>query len=225
MGGHTDVLKKSLCSRRQQGFPSSSWSWNPLLHVYGRTTVKVFLFPQDDEPPAKGKKKKKKKKEEELDIDVDDPAVSRFQYPFHELMVWAVLMKRQKMAVFLWQRGEESMAKALVACKLYKSMAHESSESELVDDISQDLDNNSKWASGGNVELRETQVSWEPPLFREGRQMWFSLKYHHIQSLFIKCFVHCVNVFLSVFLRRFWTIIVFVDCLLVQTMEMQFFIN
>lgn len=98
---------------------------------------------QDDEPPTKGKKKKKKK-EEEIDIDVDDPEVSRFQYPFHELMVWAVLMKRQKMALFLWQRGEESMAKALVACKLYKSMAHESSESELVDDISQDLDNNSK---------------------------------------------------------------------------------
>ncbi|XP_066211073.1 transient receptor potential cation channel subfamily M member 1 isoform X2 [Saccopteryx leptura] len=104
-----------------------------------------LLGMEDDEPPAKGKKKKKKKKkEEEVDIDVDNPAVSRFQYPFHELMVWAVLMKRQKMAVFLWQRGEESMAKALVACKLYKSMAHESSESELVDDISQDLDNNSK---------------------------------------------------------------------------------
>nr|XP_004658189.2 transient receptor potential cation channel subfamily M member 1 isoform X2 [Jaculus jaculus] len=103
-----------------------------------------LLGMEDDEPPAKGKKKKKKKKEEEIDIDVDDPAVSRFQYPFHELMVWAVLMKRQKMAVFLWQRGEESMAKALVACKLYKAMAHESSESELVDDISQDLDNNSK---------------------------------------------------------------------------------
>lgn len=103
---------------------------------------KIFSF-QDDEPPTKGKKKKKKK-EEEIDIDVDDPEVSRFQYPFHELMVWAVLMKRQKMALFLWQRGEETMAKALVACKLYKSMAHESSESELVDDISQDLDNNSK---------------------------------------------------------------------------------
>uniref|UniRef100_A0A8C0G7M6 Transient receptor potential cation channel subfamily M member 3 n=1 Tax=Chelonoidis abingdonii TaxID=106734 RepID=A0A8C0G7M6_CHEAB len=104
-----------------------------------------LLGMEDDEPPTKGKKKKKKKKkEEEIDIDVDDPEVSRFQYPFHELMVWAVLMKRQKMALFLWQRGEETMAKALVACKLYKSMAHESSESELVDDISQDLDNNSK---------------------------------------------------------------------------------
>uniref|UniRef100_A0A671MUH1 Transient receptor potential cation channel, subfamily M, member 1a n=1 Tax=Sinocyclocheilus anshuiensis TaxID=1608454 RepID=A0A671MUH1_9TELE len=85
-----------------------------------------------------------KKKEEEIDIDVDDPEFSLFQYPFHELMVWAVLMKRQKMALFLWQRGEEAMAKALVACKLYKAMAHESSRSELVDDISQDLDNNSK---------------------------------------------------------------------------------
>uniref|UniRef100_A0A8C6N8L4 Transient receptor potential cation channel subfamily M member 3 n=1 Tax=Melopsittacus undulatus TaxID=13146 RepID=A0A8C6N8L4_MELUD len=103
----------------------------------------LFGPKRDDEPPTKGKKKKKKK-EEEIDIDVDDPEVSRFQYPFHELMVWAVLMKRQKMALFLWQRGEETMAKALVACKLYKSMAHESSESELVDDISQDLDNNSK---------------------------------------------------------------------------------
>lgn len=98
---------------------------------------------QDDDPHPKGKKKGKKK-EEEVDIDVDDPEVSRFQYPFHELLVWAVLMKRQRMALFLWQRGEEAMAKALVACKLYKAMAHESSQSELVDDISQDLENNSK---------------------------------------------------------------------------------
>ncbi|KAJ4923406.1 hypothetical protein JOQ06_000739 [Pogonophryne albipinna] len=76
-----------------------------------------------------------------LGMEDDEP---RFQYPFHELMVWAVLMKRQKMALFLWQRGEEAMAKALVACKLYKAMAHESSQSELVDDIFQDLENNSK---------------------------------------------------------------------------------
>uniref|UniRef100_A0A8C1TM60 Transient receptor potential cation channel, subfamily M, member 1a n=1 Tax=Cyprinus carpio TaxID=7962 RepID=A0A8C1TM60_CYPCA len=104
----------------------------------------LYGLKRDDDPRPKGKKKMKKKKEEEIDIDVDDPEVSRFQYPFHELMVWAVLMKRQKMALFLWQRGEEAMAKALVACKLYKAMAHESSRSELVEDISQDLDNNSK---------------------------------------------------------------------------------
>ncbi|TRY94606.1 hypothetical protein DNTS_015812 [Danionella cerebrum] len=115
-------------------------------NLYGLKRPKALklLGMEDDEPRAKGKKKQKKKKEEEEEIDVDDPEVSRFHYPFHELMVWAVLMKRQKMSLFLWQRGEEAMAKALVACKLLKGMAHESSQSEMVDDISQDLDNNSK---------------------------------------------------------------------------------
>uniref|UniRef100_A0A674B8K8 Transient receptor potential cation channel, subfamily M, member 1a n=1 Tax=Salmo trutta TaxID=8032 RepID=A0A674B8K8_SALTR len=116
-------------------------------NLYGLKRPKALkmLGLEDDEPRGKGKSKgKKKKKEEEIDIDVDDPEVCRFQYPFHELMVWAVLMKRQKMALFLWKRGEEAMAKALVACKLYKAMAHESSQSELVDDIFQDLENNSK---------------------------------------------------------------------------------
>ncbi|XP_046889263.1 transient receptor potential cation channel subfamily M member 1-like [Hypomesus transpacificus] len=113
-------------------------------NLYGLKRPKALklLGMEDDDPRPKGKKKKKK--EEEVEIDIDNPEVCRFKYPFHELMVWAVLMKRQKMALFLWQRGEEAMAKALVACKLYKAMAHESSESELVDDISQDLENNSK---------------------------------------------------------------------------------
>ncbi|XP_008848828.1 transient receptor potential cation channel subfamily M member 1 isoform X1 [Nannospalax galili] len=121
-----------------------------------------LLGMEDDEPPGKGKKKKKK--EEEIDISVDDPAVSRFQYPFHELMVWAVLMKRQKMAVYLWQCGEECMAKALVACKLYKAMAQESSESELVDDISQDLDNNSKDFGQLAVELLDQSYKHDEQL-------------------------------------------------------------
>ena len=34
-----------------------------------------------------------------------------FQYPFHHLMVWAVLMRRQKMAKCMWQHGEEALAK------------------------------------------------------------------------------------------------------------------
>ncbi|KAM7414598.1 hypothetical protein PAMA_019421 [Pampus argenteus] len=115
-------------------------------NLYGLKRPKALklLGMEDDEPRTKGKKKPKKKREEEVEIDVDDPEVCRFKFPFHELMLWAVLMKRQKMSLFLWQRGEEAMAKALVACKLFKAMAHECSESELVDDISQDLENNSK---------------------------------------------------------------------------------
>uniref|UniRef100_A0A8C6THV7 Transient receptor potential cation channel, subfamily M, member 1a n=1 Tax=Neogobius melanostomus TaxID=47308 RepID=A0A8C6THV7_9GOBI len=128
------------CNYTRKGFRSL---YNNLYGLKRPKALKL-LGMEDDEPRSKGKGKKSKKKEEEVDIDVDDPEVCRFQYPFHELMVWAVLMKRQKMALFLWQRGEEAMAKALVACKLYKAMAHESSQSELVDDIYQDLENNSK---------------------------------------------------------------------------------
>lgn len=39
------------------------------------------------------------------------PVEYLFEYPFHDLMLWAVLMKRQRMALFMWQHGEEAMAK------------------------------------------------------------------------------------------------------------------
>lgn len=98
-------------------------------------------------PIRRGRQKTTRKREEEVDIDLDDPEINHFPFPFHELMVWAVLMKRQKMALFFWQHGEEAMAKALVACKLCKAMAHEASENDMVDDISQELNHNSRWAT------------------------------------------------------------------------------
>lgn len=108
----------------------------------------LFLGPnKDDMPIRRGRQKTTRKREEEVDIDLDDPEINHFPFPFHELMVWAVLMKRQKMALFFWQHGEEAMAKALVACKLCKAMAHEASENDMVDDISQELNHNSRWAT------------------------------------------------------------------------------
>ncbi|XP_076849941.1 transient receptor potential cation channel subfamily M member 7 isoform X4 [Brachyhypopomus gauderio] len=72
-------------------------------------------------------------------VDIDDPETRRFPYPFNELLVWAVLMKRQKMALFFWQHGEESMAKALVACRLCRAMCYEAKKSDVVDDTSEEL--------------------------------------------------------------------------------------
>ena len=46
-----------------------------------------------------------------------------FDYPFNELFIWAVLMKRQRMALYMWRQDEESLAKALVGGMLYKAMA------------------------------------------------------------------------------------------------------
>uniref|UniRef100_A0A8C4YNG0 non-specific serine/threonine protein kinase n=1 Tax=Gopherus evgoodei TaxID=1825980 RepID=A0A8C4YNG0_9SAUR len=88
-------------------------------------------------------------------VDIDDPETRRFPYPLNELLLWAVLMKRQKMALFFWQHGEESMAKALVACKVYRSMAHEAKQSDLVDDTSEELKQYSNEFGQLAVELLE----------------------------------------------------------------------
>ncbi|XP_051981748.1 transient receptor potential cation channel subfamily M member 3-like isoform X8 [Xyrauchen texanus] len=113
----------------------------------------LFGPKRDDMPIRRGRQKTTRKREEEVDIDLDDPEINHFPFPFHELMVWAVLMKRQKMALFFWQHGEEAMAKALVACKLCKAMAHEASENDMVDDISQELNQNSREFGQLAVEL------------------------------------------------------------------------
>ncbi|XP_008069969.1 transient receptor potential cation channel subfamily M member 7 isoform X1 [Carlito syrichta] len=91
--------------------------------------------PKIDTAVEEGKKKRTK---DEI-VDIDDPETKRFPYPLNELLIWACLMKRQIMARFLWQHGEESMAKALVACKIYRSMAYEAKQSDLVDDTSEEL--------------------------------------------------------------------------------------
>ncbi|KAK2119533.1 Transient receptor putative cation channel sub M member 3 [Saguinus oedipus] len=118
---------------------------------------------EDDIPLRRGRKTTKKR-EEEVDIDLDDPEINHFPFPFHELMVWAVLMKRQKMALFFWQHGEEAMAKALVACKLCKAMAHEASENDMVDDISQELNHNSRDFGQLAVELLDQSYKQDEQL-------------------------------------------------------------
>ncbi|XP_034192341.2 transient receptor potential cation channel, subfamily M isoform X1 [Osmia lignaria lignaria] len=62
-----------------------------------------------------------------------------FDYPFNELLIWAVLTKRQQMALLMWQHGEEALAKALVALKLYKAMAHEAAEDDLETEVYDEL--------------------------------------------------------------------------------------
>ncbi|XP_071516413.1 transient receptor potential cation channel trpm isoform X2 [Panulirus ornatus] len=62
-----------------------------------------------------------------------------FDYPFSELLVWAVLTKRQGLAMLMWQHGEEAIAKALVAAKLYKALAHEAADDDLETEVYEEL--------------------------------------------------------------------------------------
>ena len=43
--------------------------------------------------------------------------------PFYELLLWSVLCNMHQMALFMWERGSENLAMALVAGKLYKDIA------------------------------------------------------------------------------------------------------
>ncbi|MEQ2234490.1 hypothetical protein ILYODFUR_032281, partial [Ilyodon furcidens] len=58
-------------------------------------------------------------------------------FNFSDLFVWAVLQQRQQMALFLWQHGEEALARAIVGCKLYRSMAFEVRQSNMDDIIAE----------------------------------------------------------------------------------------
>lgn len=64
---------------------------------------------------------------------------SLFVYSFNDLFVWAVLKRRQQMALFLWQHGEQAMARAVVACRLYRAMASEAKQSNVPDSVADEL--------------------------------------------------------------------------------------
>ncbi|UJR35885.1 hypothetical protein I4U23_028628 [Adineta vaga] len=66
----------------------------------------------------------------------DDPP---FDFPYNELLVFAVLTKRHEMSLFFWAHGEEALAKALIACRLNKSLAREAQDDELETEIADDF--------------------------------------------------------------------------------------
>lgn len=54
-------------------------------------------------------------------------------------MLWAVLSRRQEMARCMWMYGEEAMAKALAAIRLYKSMSKEAADEYIEVEVSNEL--------------------------------------------------------------------------------------
>ena len=74
-----------------------------------------------------------------IPLDIRDFVPQSFRHPFNELFIWAVLNNMQKMALCFWKHGEEAMAKALIACKLYLAMAKYGEKRDLKDDITDTL--------------------------------------------------------------------------------------
>ncbi|CAF4256297.1 unnamed protein product [Rotaria socialis] len=71
----------------------------------------------------------------------DDPI---FDFPYNELLVFAVLTQRHEMALFFWAHGEEALAKALIACRLNKGLAREAQDDELDTDVADEFTSNAE---------------------------------------------------------------------------------
>ncbi|KAL1787479.1 transient receptor potential cation channel subfamily M member 6 [Sigmodon hispidus] len=124
---HTLHQRHSLGSRNES-------SENTLHSQFFRTAQPYKS--KVDKPEDSHKPKKKSKEIHNLS---EDPESAGFVYPYNDLLVWAVLMKRQKMAMFFWQHGAETTVKAVIASILYRAMAREAKECNMVDDTSEEL--------------------------------------------------------------------------------------
>lgn len=75
-----------------------------------------------------------------VDGHVDKMSDSNYVFsPYKELLLWSVLCKMQKMALFMWERGEENLARALVAGKLLNMMAKLSERDDAKADVTDEL--------------------------------------------------------------------------------------
>lgn len=69
------------------------------------------------------------------------------------------------MAMLMWQHGEEAIAKALVAAKLYKALAHEAADDDLETEVYEELKGYAKeFEALGNLSS-VNQVSWNINIF------------------------------------------------------------
>ena len=59
--------------------------------------------------------------------------------PFNELLLWSVLCNMHQMALFMWERGSENLAMALVAGKLYKDIAKLTKRDDAKADVTEEL--------------------------------------------------------------------------------------
>ncbi|XP_029960289.1 transient receptor potential cation channel subfamily M member 6 isoform X2 [Salarias fasciatus] len=89
-------------------------------------------------------------------------------FNFNDLFVWAVLQQRQQMALFLWQHGEEALARATVACKLYRSMAFKARQSSMDDDVTERF-------KAYSLEFGQLAVDVLDCAFRQNEQMAMKL--------------------------------------------------
>uniref|UniRef100_A0A8C3UGH7 non-specific serine/threonine protein kinase n=1 Tax=Catharus ustulatus TaxID=91951 RepID=A0A8C3UGH7_CATUS len=186
---HFRILYNNLYRKHKSNqMDSGMGSTESTLHSQFFRTAQPYKCKERSSPFPKYKKKSK----EDINY-AENYASTGFIYPYNDLLVWAVLMKRQKMAMFFWQHGEEAMVKAVVACKLYRTMAHEAKQSNMVDDTSEELKKYSK-------EFGQLALDVLDKAFKQNEQMAMKLLTYELKNWSNST---CLKLAVSVGLRPF----------------------
>ncbi|XP_061586818.1 transient receptor potential cation channel subfamily M member 6 isoform X2 [Cololabis saira] len=98
-----------------------------------------------------------------------------FLFDFNDLFVWAILQQRQQMALFLWQHEEQALARAIVGCKLYRSMAFEARQSSMDDNIAERF-------KAYSLEFGQLAVDVLDCAFRQNEQMAMKLLTYEMEA-------------------------------------------
>uniref|UniRef100_A0A8C9UBT8 non-specific serine/threonine protein kinase n=1 Tax=Serinus canaria TaxID=9135 RepID=A0A8C9UBT8_SERCA len=181
---YNDLYRKHKSNQMDSGMGSTEST----LHSQFFRTAQPYKYKERSSPFPKYKKKSK----EDMNYTQNYESTG-FIYPYNDLLVWAVLMKRQKMAMFFWQHGEEAMVKAVVACKLYRAMAHEAKQSNMVDDTSEELKKYSK-------EFGQLALDVLDKAFKQNEQMAMKLLTYELKNWSNST---CLKLAVSVGLRPF----------------------
>nr|XP_020446049.1 transient receptor potential cation channel subfamily M member 7-like isoform X2 [Monopterus albus] len=153
-------ISTSLSKQRQEFMPNSE---------SGRSHGRSLHFFRTAQPYKHKEQNVSARKSQEMTLTpglLDAPLLVPFN--FNDLFVWAVLQQRQQMALFLWQHGEEALARATVGCKLYRSMAFEARQSNMDDNIAERL-------KAYSIEFGQLAVDVLDYAFRQNEQMAMKL--------------------------------------------------
>ena len=99
--------------------------------MHGRVEIKLIVFHSKALKPEANEKMFTDGVREKMDHPVPNP--------YKELLLWAVLCNKQNMALFMWERGDENLARALLAAKLYSLMARLTKSDDAKADVTDEL--------------------------------------------------------------------------------------
>ncbi|CAF0896318.1 unnamed protein product [Didymodactylos carnosus] len=117
---------RHLCARQASRYRQNHDTNLDIDSKQNPQTSTSNIIPRSDDIPMTSTKK----------VACDNPT---FDSPYNDLLIWAVLNKRHSMALFCWENGEDGLAKALMACRLNKSLAREAEDDELDTEIAEEF--------------------------------------------------------------------------------------